>query len=491
MRKKQTNKLLIKKINLFAFSTAAFLAIGLPGIYFLDDYFAEVQEVNNLAAKQASAMNMAISEHPEIWPNLMQQLMSEMPISGLDDDEDETIAVILDMDKKLIASSSHEARLEPAIIKEAVLFNDAKPIGLYRVERSYNDLLIETLFVACGGLFLALIVVVPLRKLPLGSLHTALNALEEEKEKALITLESIRDAVITTDASLRVEYLSPAAERMTGWSTEQVQGWPLGKVFKISDPVPHEADSASAVAGSDKDPQGDITKHGRIIRQGDNREFHIEFSSAPIGRADGETIGVVIVFHDVTTRHAHHNHLRDMAFHDELTKLPNRTLFQEKLAMAMEDARSRQKYAGVFYMDLDRFKFINDSFGHDIGDELLVSVSKRLRRCVRSGDTVSRIGGDEFAAVLQNMNSPEDAQHVAEKIIRELSYPFSIQNEKLQISVSIGIAVCPGDGDSIDALLKNADTAMYLAKSFGRNNFKYFSASASTRTLEQADSRAA
>src|SRR5690606_27242756 len=221
-----------------------------------------------------------------------------------------------------------------------------------------------------------------------------------------------------------------------------------------------------------------------LVRRGDGEEFHIEDSAAPIRVSDGAIIGAVMVFHDVTDRRKAQNRLHHIAFHDELTGLPNRSYFQESLRRAMQEGHVLNRRVAVLFMDLDKFKTVNDSLGHAIGDELLVLVAKRLQACVRDYDMVSRMGGDEFTAVLTDLPSAESAAIVAEKIIRALSTPFELHGNTLRISTSIGIPVFPRDGESIGVLLKNADTAMYHAKSCGRNNFQYYTSAMSARALD-------
>ncbi len=175
-----------------------------------------------------------------------------------------------------------------------------------------------------------------------------------------------------------------------------------------------------------------------------------------------------------------------LAHHDALTDLPNRILLQDRLGQAIETARRNQNtQLGVLYLDLDRFKHINDSLGHSVGDQLLKSVAKRLVACVRQSDTVSRQGGDEFVVLLSEVEHAEDAAQAAQKILEALARPHPIDGHDLHVSVSIGISVYPADGVEADTLLRCADTAMYHAKESGRNNFKFFEQDMNTRAVER------
>jgi diguanylate cyclase (GGDEF)-like protein len=176
--------------------------------------------------------------------------------------------------------------------------------------------------------------------------------------------------------------------------------------------------------------------------------------------------------------------LYSLAHFDTLTELPNRSLFHDRLGQAMVRANRAKKLTALMFLDLDRFKTINDSLGHEAGDLLLKTVAQRLRRCVREEDTVSRLGGDEFTVVVEEVGHVDDVTVVAQKILDVLSPSMMLHEHEVFVTVSIGIAVYPGDSENIDGLLKNADTAMYRAKEAGRNNFQFYSPEMNMRTLE-------
>jgi diguanylate cyclase (GGDEF)-like protein len=163
-----------------------------------------------------------------------------------------------------------------------------------------------------------------------------------------------------------------------------------------------------------------------------------------------------------------------MAYHDALTGLPNRILLNDRLQMALAHAQRSQSLLAVLFMDFDHFKLINDNLGHDIGDQVLKGVAARLKKCLRSQDTVARLGGDEFILLLSEFNSPLDAENLANKILQEIRKPLQIQEHKLNISLSIGVALFPRDGETSTVLLKHADEALYFAKNQGKNCFKFY-----------------
>jgi diguanylate cyclase (GGDEF)-like protein len=165
-----------------------------------------------------------------------------------------------------------------------------------------------------------------------------------------------------------------------------------------------------------------------------------------------------------------------MAHHDALTDLPNRVLLYDRIGRQMAQTRRNQRVMALLFIDLDRFKNVNDSLGHQAGDRLLQAVARRLIGCVRDADTVARLGGDEFVVVLSEINSPEDAANVAQKVLEALSQPFRIADQDLHITPSVGICTFPRDGEDVETLMRNADIAMYHAKEMGRNNYQFFTA---------------
>jgi diguanylate cyclase (GGDEF)-like protein/PAS domain S-box-containing protein len=176
--------------------------------------------------------------------------------------------------------------------------------------------------------------------------------------------------------------------------------------------------------------------------------------------------------------------IKHLAYHDTLTGLPNRVLFHDRLQQALSQAARKEHIMGVMFLDLDRFKIINDTLGHDVGDELLKAVSQRLKNCIRQGDTVVRLGGDEFTIILPIIGKAEDAAFVAQKILTTLAEPFLLNHQELHITSSIGISLYPNDGEDTQTLIKNADIAMYRAKDLGKNNYQFYTADINSRALE-------
>ncbi len=310
------------------------------------------------------------------------------------------------------------------------------------------------------------------------------EALLEERERAEVTLNSIGDAVLSTDVSGRVTYLNAVAVRMTGWTREEAAGRPVEEVLRIMDATTREPIPNPMTRAIRDDKIAGLTPNCIVIRR-DGSEFPIEDSAAPIHDRQGTVTGAVMVFHDVSAARAWSLRMSYLAQHDSLTDLPNRALLDDRLSQAIAMARRNDKKLAVLFLDLDRFKHINDSLGHAIGDRLLQSVAQRLLACVRSSDTVSRQGGDEFVLLLSELTHAEHSAITAEKVLAAIRESHRIDAHDLLITASIGIVTYPDDGSSVGVLMKNADCAMYQAKDLGRDNYQFFKPEMNARALER------
>ena len=303
--------------------------------------------------------------------------------------------------------------------------------------------------------------------------NAALDSLFGELERTRTTLSSIGDGVLTTGFDGRVTFLNPVAERLTGYSCAQARGRPVAEVFSIVDAVTRVTQPDIAVASMLQDRTLCLSA-GTVLIQKDGLEIAIEDSTAPIRNRSGQVDGAVIVFRDVTAARALAAALTHAVGHDMLTGLPNRTLLNDRLEHAIDNAARRYGRLTVLFLDLDAFKHINDSMGHTVGDELLQSVAQRLKACGRLSDTVSRQGGDEFVVLLSEVSTAQAAGRVADKIVKLLAMPHFIRGKPLTLSVSVGISLYPDDASTPEKLLQYADQAMYQAKQMGRNTHCFF-----------------
>ncbi|HEV8318763.1 MAG TPA: diguanylate cyclase, partial [Vicinamibacterales bacterium] len=309
-------------------------------------------------------------------------------------------------------------------------------------------------------------------------------ALFEGMERAEVTLNSIGDAVLSTDLSGNVTYLNIVAERMTGWGRADAAGRPLEHVFRIVDDTTRETVRNPMDLAIHLDKTVGLTTKCLLIRR-DGFEVPIEDSAAPIHDRQGHVTGAVMVFRDVSATRAMSLQMSHLAAHDCLTDLPNRMLLHDRLTQAIASARRHGHHLAVLFLDLDRFKHVNDSLGHEIGDRLLQSVAARLPTCVRRSDTVSRQGGDEFVILLSEVERADDAAAVAQKVITAVAAPHVVADHDLHVTTSIGISIFPDDGPDAGTLIKSADTAMYCAKDGGRNGYRFFTPEMNARAVER------
>jgi diguanylate cyclase (GGDEF)-like protein/PAS domain S-box-containing protein len=310
------------------------------------------------------------------------------------------------------------------------------------------------------------------------------EALLLEGERAQATLNSIGDAVISTDVAGNITYLNAVAEGITGWSRQEASGQPLQQVFRIIDGDSREpALNPLAMAILHNKTMG-LSANCVLIRR-DGYESAIEDTATPIHDQHGQVIGAVIVFRDVSVARAMSLKMSYLAQHDFLTELPNRMLLNDRLTQAIAAARRHRTALAVLFVDVDHFKHINDSLGHTIGDQLLKSIAGRLVSCVRTSDTVSRQGGDEFVVLLSEVARAEDAALAADKILAALGTPHRIEHRDVRITASVGIGVYPDDGTDAETLLKNADRALLHAKAHGRARREFFEPSMIARAFER------
>ena len=298
--------------------------------------------------------------------------------------------------------------------------------------------------------------------------HVAEMALAESRELLQVTLESIGDAVITTDLASTITWLNPVAERLTGWLNADAQGLPLADVFNIVN------EESRQVA---QNPIVRCLLEGKISGLASNTvllsrhgvEYGIEDSASPINDRDGQAIGAVLVFHDVTEQRRLSREMSYRATHDPLTGLSNRAEFELRLTRVLARAHEDASTNALMYIDLDQFKIVNDSCGHAVGDQLLKQISALLNVCVRKRDTLARLGGDEFGVILEHC-SVEQAERVAQQICDAMDdFRFFHDAKRYRVGTSIGLVPVNCDWPTPAAVMQAADTSCYAAKEAGRN----------------------
>jgi diguanylate cyclase (GGDEF)-like protein/PAS domain S-box-containing protein len=307
-----------------------------------------------------------------------------------------------------------------------------------------------------------------------------------ERERAQVTLDAIGDAVASTDFRGQVVYLNKAAERLTGYDQTSATRLPVGDVFRLVN-----ASSGAAVnnptAESIIDNEKRFAPDNSILVRRDGTKVPVEVSSTPIHDRHGGVVGAVMVARDMTAARELSEKLSRLALYDHLTGLPNRILFADRLDHAISRGLRTGSSFCLLYIDLDNFKTVNDTLGHEAGDRLLCSAAERLQECIRQSDTVSRHGGDEFVALLIDCTEVDAGFPCAFKIVEALSAPYDLDGRQAILSASVGIAVFPTDATEREQLMRAADFAMYRAKCSGRNGFQRYDGS--TRLPEQSKDR--
>ncbi len=308
-------------------------------------------------------------------------------------------------------------------------------------------------------------------------------------------------AIISTNAEGVVRSANPAAERIFGQSAEDLLGKTrFAALFEPADVAARAAELSHEV-GRRVAPGFEVFAHN--ARQGiaDEREWNLmcgDGSSLPahvsvsaLRDGNGTISGFLAIAYDITERKRRDEFTRHIAHHDAVTGLPNRVLLQDRLLMAMKRSRRDATHIGVLMIDLDHFKRINDSLGHHIGDVILSKISERLGDCVRAGDTVARMGGDEFVVMLPDVVDPDSIKRVAASIVERVSAPIMAGNHELHVTPSVGVSTFPTDGQDVHTLLRHADMAMYQAKASGRRCFRVFSNAMERAAAEKLELEAA
>ncbi len=278
------------------------------------------------------------------------------------------------------------------------------------------------------------------------------------------------EAILVTDASTRIITVNPAFSDITGFGPDEV----IGMTPRLMKSDRHDESFYKALWDNlllEGKWQGQIWN-----RRKDGEAFLASQTISTVRDDSGTITHFVSTFIDITDLHHKDALLRHQAYHDALTGLPNRLLLQDRLGHAIEIGRRTGEEVAVMFIDLDRFKIVNDSLGHDVGDVLLMEIAERLQNCLRRSDTVARLGGDEFVAVLSNFSSSVEVAEVAEKIVTRMADPVVIKGHQLTVGASVGIAMFPEDGSDVTTLMKDADAAMYRAKKSGRGTFRFFNA---------------
>jgi diguanylate cyclase (GGDEF)-like protein/PAS domain S-box-containing protein len=324
-----------------------------------------------------------------------------------------------------------------------------------------------------------------LRRHDLEKSHRQMTAqLERSERMHRFLVNTSPDLIFTRDEQHNFSFVSDRVGHLVGCGAEELEGQSFFSII-------FDEDLERTRYMLDRVGKGECATELRFVSRDQSSYRHfdvkfipVEFSESNPFAGQGRKFGVYVLARDISEKKQADDHLAYLAYHDVLTGLPNRTLFRDRVGLAMVQAKRSGVKAATMFIDLDRFKLANDTFGHQKGDDLLKEVARRLQDSLRETDTLARIGGDEFMVLLPGIRSSEDAAHVAGKLVADMARPYLISNNEVFLTASIGISVWPEDGDDIETLMRHADLAMYHVKSSGKNNFGFFSS-----TMGQASGR--
>ena len=470
---------LSRTISRVAIIIAAIVALSLPAGYFGLSYQYQVGAMRAAAQFGATQTTQYITLNPEMWRFQVLRL-NELLRKDFTETKLREQRRILDASNQVIAATDKKMET-PVLSMRASLFDADQTIGYFEVSRSLRPLLLETSLVALLALGLAGAVFSVLKTLPLRALNRALHSLRQSEQLFSKAFHANPDSVILSRVrDGRIINVNQSFTRHTGYSATEAIDHTLRdlKLWAVTE-------DTEATQQLMRQKQVVHNQEMTLVTQdGEHRDMLV---SSEIIEINGESC-VLMVARDVTEQKRAEQRMAYLANYDHLTGLPNRALFRDRLAGAIQRAHRAELLVGLLYLDLDRFKQVNDSLGHPLGDQLLKQVAERLQQCTRQTDilapshfreevispVVARLGGDEFTIVLEDIKHIDEITRIAQRIVSDLAEPFELDDHKVFVGASIGITVYPFDDVDLDNLIRNADAAMYRAKALGRNNFQFY-----------------
>ena len=462
----------------FAAGIAVVIAIAPPLGYFLLTHQAEKRESEIAARLHTAFLTQVVLRSGNTWQRDIEGLI-EADLAPGQLPEQRTVR---DTSGSVVSKTGPTLQA-PVIASSTTLLGTEGPVGEVTVERSVRPIVNTALFLALASLSLAAAICAALVLFPLRALRKTIAAVRREESQARarvqaeenlrVVFEHADEGILMFDGQGRIASSNPAAHRLLGGGRAlHLDGLLVQRWFA---PVQGSCEIACAGPG-----EGQLS-------------LEVTVTASTVG----EQKQWVAIIRDITERQQQERRLSDMANLDGLTGLPNRSRFRTLLQEAIDETKTTGKGFALLFLDLDRFKFVNDSLGHEAGDRLLQQVAQRLHSQLRPDDAwvqgaadtgedaVFRLGGDEFTILLRRVDEQDAARAVARRILNAIALPITLGNEQLYVSTSIGISMCPADGHDMDGLVKRADMAMYRAKSMGRNTFCFFS----QELLSAADER--
>ncbi|MDX8405776.1 MAG: diguanylate cyclase [Mariprofundus sp.] len=296
-------------------------------------------------------------------------------------------------------------------------------------------------------------------------LQTARDELSENQSRLKAVIHNVCEGIVTIDTRGIIENINPAIEDIFGYTQDELIGQSIGTLMPESQQHTHASYLQHYIDAGEQSVFGHYREVTGLRQSGE--EFPLEINVTEMTLSENKHF--IGILRDITERKKAEDKMTQLALYDQLTKLPNRTLFYERMEFSLTQAKRTKSMMAVLFIDLDGFKAVNDTQGHDMGDHLLLEVGKRLSGCIRASDVVARMGGDEFTVILTNFHSLDKVSQIADNIITALNRPIIFKDNSCNVGASIGISVFPRHGDNIDDLVKVSDGAMYQAKNAGKN----------------------
>ena len=461
-----------RNVHRFALAMALFVALGIPLGFWIVSYQNITDALDFKAKVKASALSSLIASNPDVWmyaENRIQGLISREPVPLSDE-----LVQVFDKDKALIthAGNKPSGRL---LTRTYPLYDVGQAVGEVVVSSTTDLLIRDTLISALVSFVLGILAYAIIKVLPLRALKSVTDALLREKDRAEATLYSIGEAVVTTNADGAINYMNPVAERLLRCQFKEVRGRQVSDVIHLyganGEPVGsslHQALRSNVIAVGHEDSE---------LRRLDGTAVAVEECSAPINDRDGVVSGGVVILRDVSVTREYVQRRSWEATHDPLTGLFNRREFENRVHLALIDAQTTGHCYVLCYMDLDRFKVVNDACGHAAGDELLIQLTQLMQARVRDTDTLARLGGDEFGLLLDGCDEMR-GQLIATDIMAAVNdYNFAWEKKVFSVGVSIGLTVVDEENTSVAEVIGEADCACYWAKEQGKSRVVVFVAS--------------
>jgi diguanylate cyclase len=482
-------KLTITQITtIIALLLTSVIVIGLPLTFFAVGYENLAGKIEAETEINGRLMTQLVNDNPELWrfeTFRLDELLSRRPNHG----PREVRRLLDEKGVQVIANGSEVAA--PFLSRRSTIMAYGRPVGQIEIITSYRGIIVHSGVVAVAAAVLGLAFFITMRVLPLRAVARSEEALREAGDFLSKVMQSSTNGIFVLDTDLRVQMANRRAAEIIGCQEDSL----IGCYF--SDLVP-DTPSCRPHDLLTKLLQGQLTvAHFESTICCDRPTPAVMFCGAAPVLRQGAVRSIVVSAEDVTERKIADQRITQMAYFDDLTGLPNRTLFSDHVESSLSAAAGGTGSAAILLVDLDNFKRINDTLGHGVGDKVLTIAASRLKRCLRNSDLmhrasvaegvemVARFGGDEFTILLSTVKQCADAAVVAERIIAAFSDPLQVDEREIFVTLSIGISTYPTDGSTLEALLKNADIAMYQAKSAGKNCYRFYRHSMSERALER------